>query len=116
LLAQGNIDAALSVSEFEKNEEGRLAYLPLILQAAGRQSEADAAFKTLRDKFAKSNAYDVAIIYAYRGDRDLAMQWLERAYTQHDPELPELLCEYFLKNLVLDPRFTAFKRKMNLPG
>jgi TolB-like protein/DNA-binding winged helix-turn-helix (wHTH) protein/Flp pilus assembly protein TadD len=115
LLAQDNIDAALSVSEFEKNEEGRLAYLPLILQAAGRQSEADAAFKTLRDKFANSNSYDIAIIYAYRGDRDLAMQWLERAYTQHDPELPELLCEYFLKNLVLDPRFTAFKRKMNLP-
>jgi tetratricopeptide (TPR) repeat protein len=115
LLAQGNVDAALSALKSEDNEEARLAYLPLILQAAGRQSEADEAFKTLRDKFASSNAYEVAVVYAYRGDRDLALQWLERAYTQHDPSLPELLCEYFLKNLVLDPRFTAFKRKMNFP-
>jgi hypothetical protein len=85
------------------------------LQATGHQSDADEAFKTLRDKFANSNAYDVAVVYAYRGDRDLALQWLERAYTQHDPSLPELLCEYFLKDLALDPRFMALKRKMNLP-
>jgi TolB-like protein/DNA-binding winged helix-turn-helix (wHTH) protein/Tfp pilus assembly protein PilF len=115
LLAQGNVDAALSVSESENNDEARLATLPLTLFAAGRQSEAEEAFKTLRDKFANSNAYDVAVIYASRGDRDLALQWLERAYRQHDPSLPEVLCEYFLKNLVLDPRFTAFKRKLNLP-
>jgi tetratricopeptide (TPR) repeat protein len=48
LLAQGNVDAALSALKSEDNEEARLAYLPLILQAAGRQSEADEAFKTLR--------------------------------------------------------------------
>lgn len=116
LLAQGDVDAALSVLNFQDNEEARLAYLPLIWQAAGRQPEADEAFKTLRDKFANSNAYDIAVVYAYRGDRDLALQWLERAYDQHDPDLPELLCEYFFKNLALDPRFTALKRKMNLPG
>jgi TolB-like protein/DNA-binding winged helix-turn-helix (wHTH) protein/Tfp pilus assembly protein PilF len=115
MLAQGNIDAALSVLKSEDNEKVRLAYLPLILQATGHQSDADKAFKTLRDKFANSNAYDVAVVYAYRGDRDLALQWLERAYTQHDPSLPELLCEHFLKDLALDPRFMALKRKMNLP-
>jgi tetratricopeptide (TPR) repeat protein len=116
LLAEGNTQAALSALDAEMNEEARLEILPIILQAAGRVTEADDAFKILRSKFADSSAYNIAVNYAYRGDHDTAMKWLERAYQQHDQSLPELLGESLLKNLVLDPRFTAFKRRMNLPG
>jgi hypothetical protein len=53
--------------------------------------------------------------YAYRGDHDLALQWLERAYQQKDVDLRHIVGEPLFKNLADDPRYKAFLRKMNLP-
>jgi len=53
--------------------------------------------------------------YAYRGDHDRALEWLERAYQQKDASLDEIVGEPLFKNLADDPRFKAFLRKMNLP-
>ena len=53
--------------------------------------------------------------YAYRGDNELALQWLERAYQQKDAWLSGIVDEPLLKNLADDPRYKAFLRKMNLP-
>jgi hypothetical protein len=72
--------------------------------------------KNLIAKFANTSAYFVAMNYAYRNDRDLALQWLDRAYQQKDPSLVEIVGEPLFKNLATDPRFIAFLRKMNLPG
>ena len=52
--------------------------------------------------------------YAYRGDRDLAFHWLERAYAQKDPDLSGIGGDPMFKNLAQDPRYEAFLRKMNL--
>jgi hypothetical protein len=85
------------------------------LQAAGRQAESDAALKTLITKFADTQAYYVAMTYAYRGDRALAFQWLDRAYEQRDQGLKEIVGERLFKNIESDPRYKAFLKKMNLP-
>lgn len=53
--------------------------------------------------------------YAYRNDRDLALQWLERAYKQKDIGFVEIVSEPLFKNLANDSRFKAFLKKMNLP-
>ena len=53
--------------------------------------------------------------YAYRNDRDLAMQWLDRAYAQKDASLVEIVGEPLFNNLANDPRYVAFLRKMNMP-
>jgi hypothetical protein len=53
--------------------------------------------------------------YAYRGDDDLAFEWLERAYKQKDPFLITIMGEHLFKGVANDPRFKAFLRKMNLP-
>src|SRR5438128_8925106 len=60
-------------------------------------------------------AYRVALVHAWRGERDSAFEWLERAYVRHDLELRWLKIEPFLRNLRADPRYTALLRKMNLP-
>ena len=54
-------------------------------------------------------------LYAYRGDHELALQWLERAYQQKDGYLWNIVGEPLFKNLADDPRYKAFLRKMNLP-
>jgi TolB-like protein len=115
LLAQGNPNAALATAEQEGDEANRLDILPIVLHAAGHVSEADAALKALIPKFADSDAYYVAMNYVYRDDHDHALQWLERAYKQKDIGFVEIVGEPLFKNLVNDPRFKAFLKKMNLP-
>jgi hypothetical protein len=99
----------------ERDDEPRLELVPIALQAVGRKTEADAALQELITRFGGSSAYFVAINYAQRGDRDLAMHWLDRAYETRDSTLSEIVGEPLFKNLAGDPRIKAFLRKMKLP-
>jgi hypothetical protein len=71
--------------------------------------------QALNTKFADMAAFYVAMVYAYRGDADIALQWLERAYRQKDAGLVEIIGEPLFKNLAAEPRYKAFLRNMNLP-
>ena len=115
LLAEGRPEAALAAVRQEAKEEDRLDFLPIMLQAAGHQAEADEALKAVITKFGDSSAYMIAMTYAYRDDRERALEWLERAYEAKDGYLLDMVGEPLLKNLVNDPRYKAFLRKMNLP-
>jgi hypothetical protein len=59
--------------------------------------------------------YTIALTYAHRGEKDIAIQWLEEAYKQHDASLLEMVGEPLLRVLYGDERFKAFLRKMKLP-
>jgi TolB-like protein len=115
LLAEGRSDAALAMAQQEDIEEYRLVVMPIVLQAVGRQSEADEALKLLTTKYAGSEALSIAMVYAYRNEPDLALQWLDRAYQQKDTALIEIVGEPLFKNIKGDPRYKAFLKKMNLP-
>jgi hypothetical protein len=106
---------ALAMLRQEHDEMERQKFLSIILQAAGRNTEADEALSALIVKFGDNEAYCVAMTYAYRGDHDLAFQWLDRAYRQKDDNLREIVGEPLFKNVADDPRYKAFLRKMNLP-
>jgi len=116
LLAQGKPEAALAMAQQEGSEANRLDILPIVLQAAGHRTEADEALKALATKYADSDAYFVAMTYAYRDDHDLALRWLERAYQQKEVAFGEIVGEPLFKNLANDPRYNAFLSKMNLSG
>jgi adenylate cyclase len=115
LLAEGHPDEALAMAEQEVDEAERLDILPVVLQAVGRQVEADAALNALIAKFANTEAYYVAMDYAYRGDHDHALQWLERAYKQRESCFIELIGEPLFTNLWSDPRYKTFLRSVKLP-
>ena len=56
----------------------------------------------------------VAEVYAWRGDADRAVEWLERAWQQHAC-LESVKLDPFLRKVHGDPRYTALLEKMNLP-
>lgn len=93
----------------------RTAGLPVILWALGRTADSDAALKQLVAKEADCCAYEIAQAYAYRGERDDAFRWLERAYAQKDTGLYSIKGNPLLAQLEPDPRYKAFLKKMNLP-
>ena len=93
----------------------RCLYSPEILLANGRKAEAEAAAQRLASEQGSVSAFYVAQYYAYAGDKDRAMLWLERAYAQKDTGLVDIVGEPLLRNLWRDPRYRAFMRKMKLP-
>ncbi len=60
-------------------------------------------------------AFDAATNYTMAGDRALALDWLEKAYTDRDPSMPFIGCTPIFDPLRGEPRFQALLRKMNLP-
>jgi tetratricopeptide (TPR) repeat protein len=50
----------------------------------GHAKESQAALDELIAKYAHDSAYQIAEVYAWRGESNKAFEWLERAYVQHD--------------------------------
>ncbi|MBV9266784.1 MAG: hypothetical protein JO061_11505 [Acidobacteriaceae bacterium] len=92
----------------------RLQSLALAYSALGRNDEAKAALNELITKF-RENPYEIAGVFAFRGDKDQAFKWLERAYVERDPGLIETKRDPLLKNIAADPRYTELLKKMRLP-
>lgn len=110
LLVQGKADEALAMLQQEVDEGARIAYLPIMLQANGRQAEADAAMRELVSYWGEGCAVCIARAYAYRGDNDRALEWLDQAYAIRDSSIMNVIDEPLMKSLVDDPRYKAFLR------
>jgi TolB-like protein/tetratricopeptide (TPR) repeat protein len=113
LLGNGKLEAART--DMQQAGPGRDAGLAAVYYAMGRKAESDAALARYSEEHADDDAYTVAVIHAYRAERDEAFMWLDRAYGQKDPDLYQIKCDPLLKNLQPDPRYDAFLRKMKLP-
>jgi len=62
-----------------------------------------------------SVAMDAATNCAMAGDRGRALDLLERAYEERDPNMPYIGCHPIFDPLRAEPRLQALLRKMNLP-
>jgi tetratricopeptide (TPR) repeat protein len=114
-LATGEPAAALAEIERVKDDDDRGFGRAITYHALGRKADADLALAEYEKRHAEADAYQIAEIYAFRGEVDRAFVWLDRAYRQRDVSLPVVGVDPLLKNLHPDPRFTAFLRKMKLP-
>jgi TolB-like protein/Flp pilus assembly protein TadD len=115
LMARGDLNGALKELLAETSNNGRDAGLASIYHALGRKTDSDAALARLRKEVGNWPS-GVALAHASRGERDQALDWLEKAYVARDPDL--LLwgpVHPFFALLHGDPRYTALLHKMNLP-
>ena len=58
----------------------------------------------------------IAEAFAWRGENDLAFEWLEKAYVQKDIGLAYILNSRVLEALSDDPRWVELLRKLDLLG
>jgi ribosomal protein L17 len=77
--------------------------------------ESQQALDELIAKDAQDAAYQIAETYAWRGEKDKAFEWLERAYKQRDGGLSDIKFDGLLASLHGDARFAALLQKMQLP-
>ncbi|MGA9422160.1 MAG: hypothetical protein WBW61_07330, partial [Rhodanobacteraceae bacterium] len=85
------------------------------LQTGTDRAAADAALKDINQKFAGTDAYQVAELYALRKDPDGMFHWLDLSWTNRDPGTQHLLVDPLILRYKDDPRFAAYCRKTGLP-
>ena len=114
-LLAGKPDSALYFIQ-QKNKDSlyMIVTLPLIYYSKGNKIESEKTLQDLIKKFADLAAFQVAEIYAWRGEKDKAFEWLEKAYANHDGGITQLKNNPFLKILFKDPRWTVFLKKVGL--
>jgi TolB-like protein/thioredoxin-like negative regulator of GroEL len=106
---------ALAEMQAEVSRGYRSFGLALAHHALSDRSQADQAFKELLD-LRESWAFQIACVYAYRGEVDSAFKWLDIALTRYDPGLPAANRVPLLAGLRSDARWPAFLRKLGLPA
>lgn len=57
----------------------------------------------------------IGTMFTRAGKTDEAIEWLEKAYDAHDPNMPSVFVDPIFDGLRGDPRFQELLRKMNLP-
>jgi TolB-like protein/Tfp pilus assembly protein PilF len=113
-LLQAKPEAALA--EFRKATPGRReAGVAMAEHELRHTAESQRALDQLIGGYALTNAYQVAEVYARRGESDAAFTWLDRAYTQHDSTLVHIKFDPLLAGIRGDARYLAMLTRMGLP-
>lgn len=115
MLQKGDASGALVEIEQETIESIRMIGLPMAYHALGRKGDSDAAVAALIAKYEKDAAYNIASVFAFRGDKDKAFEWLDKAVTYEDAGVYSIALDNDLfANVRSDARWLPFLRKIGM--
>jgi serine/threonine-protein kinase len=115
-VARGDGETALREAKLEPDEGYRRFELAVAQYAIGDREAADA---TLNDLIANGRdrlAYQIAEVYAVRGEKDKAFEWLQISFDNHDNGTLTILVDPLLRGLRDDPRYKNLVAKVGLPA
>ena len=112
-LLEGHADKALAM--FRKSDEGFREFgIALAEHTLGHPRQSQQALDQLIANYGQDYAVQIAEVHAWRGDKEQAFAWLDRAYAGRDGGLSDIKLDLYLAPLRSDPRFGAFVRKLGL--
>jgi len=114
-IQRGDKETALREAQLEPDESYRRFELAVAQFARGDRTAADAA---LADLIANDRGldYQIAQVYAVRGEKEKAFEWLQIAMDNHDTGMLGLLVDPLLSSLRDDPRYKNLLAKMAFPA
>ncbi len=107
---------ALSEAQQEPDEGYRRFLIALAHYVRGDRAAADAALADLIANGRGQLDYQIAEVYALRGETDKAFEWLQISYDSHDTGTLALLVDPLLRDLRNDPRYQSLVTKMAFPA
>jgi TolB-like protein/Flp pilus assembly protein TadD len=113
---RGDGETALREAQLEPNEGFRSFELALAYHVLGDRKEADAALADLIAHARDGFAYQIAQVYAVRGEADKAFEWLQISFDDHDGGTLGLAVDPLLRGLHDDPRYKNLLAKLGLPA
>jgi serine/threonine-protein kinase len=114
-IQRGDGEAALREAQLEPNEGYKRFELALAHYTRGERRAADEALAELIAKDRDFLAYQVAQVYAWRGENDKAFEWLQVSLDTHDTGTVSLLIDPLLRGLQHDARYKSLLTKIGLP-
>jgi serine/threonine-protein kinase len=114
-LLEGRAQDALSTYRRVDDDGFRLYGISMAEYTLGHAKASQHALDEAIAKHASDSAYQIAEARGWRGEKDSAFAWLERAYSQGDGGLAETKIDPLLESLRGDPRYKALLHKLNLP-
>ena len=112
LVALGRPQEALAEAQLEEAGLWRFIALAKAYHALGMKAESDAALAGAIRDYSRDGPWNIAYVYAVRGENDKAFEWLERALEERDPGLSEIASSIYVVKLHDDPRWLPFLRKI----
>ena len=112
---RGDGETALREAQLEPGEGYRRFELAVAQYVVGDRQAADAALADLMAKAREGYAYQIAEVYAVRGEKDKAFEWLQIAFDDRDAGTLGLLVDPLLRGLRDDPRYKNLLAKVDLP-
>lgn len=113
-LLEGRAQEAIPIFE-QAGDFFSLVGVALAQHSLGHPAESERALERLIAKYAHDAPCQIAEVYAWRGEKDKAFAWLQRAYTEHDGGLSDIKVDPLLVSLRSDPRFAVLVKQMGLP-
>ena len=101
---------------YSKNVSYPFAALAHLFATSGKKNEARRIIQQLSNSSNQTYvpAYDMAIIYVGMDEKDLALEWLQKAYTERSSWLAYLKADPRLNPLWPDPRFQQLLSRVGL--
>jgi len=112
-LMQGRAPEALTLFR-GAGDAFRQAGVAVAEHSLGHAAESQQALDELIAKYSHESAYQIAEVYAWRGEPDRAFEWLDRAYAQHDGGLGDVKIDQLFAGLRMDARYAAILKKVGL--
>jgi len=113
-MLEGRFPDAMAEFAKEGNAGARRMSDALLEHARGDEPKSEQALNDLIAAHAGDMAYQVGDVYAWRGDKDKAFEWLERAYQQRDSGLNGIAYDPLLAGLAGDPRRDKLLKELAL--
>ena len=113
---RGDGETALREAQLEPDEGYRRFELAVAQYVVGDRQAADATLTDLVANGRDQLAYQIAEVYAVRGEKDKAFEWLQIAFDNHDTGTLSVLVDPLMRSLRGDPRYKNFLAKLGLPG
>ncbi len=113
-MLQGRLAEASAEFQKQGGDGGPRMGFAMVEHARGHDKQSLQALKELIARHANDMAYQVADVYAWRGERDKAFEWLQRAYEQRDSGLNGIAYDPLLADLQGDSRYATLLKKLGL--
>jgi serine/threonine-protein kinase len=112
----GDLERARASCETQPDSWQSQQCLAVIYDRLGRHADAEAELAKLKAAQGDASAYQYATIYAQRGNRATAFEWLETALRLRDPGLIYVKTDPLIDPLRKEPRFQAVMRQLKFPS
>lgn len=114
-LLEGRLQDALAEFQKDSDEVYRQAGEAKVEHSRGREKESNLVLNALIAKHGENSPYAIAGVYAWRGERDKAFEWLDRSYIRGDSDIAAIKRDPLMAGLRGDPSYRALLKRLKLP-